>query len=656
VPSRVRNHVLEERSLAFLRDAFPNSWVIHPYVRDYGIDIQVEVFTENGDRTGVRFYAQVKATDRTEDDDLLRLDRAHFDYWTAHTDPVVLLRYFDQSRQLRWCWMHSVVWLLSPQTQSLNVAELLKTWEKSSSPIEVERYLRTRKQALFESITPPYAITVERIDNRDAAALLAANLAIAINSKSFRVLTKDLAEGMFHVVVSPNKIAASHCGLPGFVVHYEGELTDAEMGERSLLAIFLCACRYERALFARSLATSIAPILYRAASERLKAYFFDAMIFALGLKLAAEYISELIATEEDPLTNWSMFVTACAASSIKYDEAHSWHALLRQWIKIPPIPGNAGAFAYNLGNSLSHQGQWTEACDAYASAIKSDANYKTRSYFWIEYGAANFESGNFETATRCYEKAVGLEDSASARWRLGDALFHAGQYKRAEEQFRIALPKLDSSAQSHVELLLCLCDEILNVWGVSSQDLADVSENDVDGLKSSPTPLSERDVILRLQPLMEKNAIDAFLNFNAGVLASQCHANSIAAYRFLTCALKQRGDAEAWTNSVVCALVSGDSHLGFLIAKSAHFYLGERFLSWALGLQQNSPKIPQPIAESWRSLMIEFVRLFELDRATNNEAPVLRIHGPTETKEVVWSEKSTSLASTPIAAKRTTSE
>lgn len=637
--SRIRNHILEERSLAFLREAFPDSWVIHPFSRDYGIDIQVEVFSENGDRTGIRFYGQVKATDRDEDDDLLRLDHSHFAYWAAHTDPVALLRYFDLSKQLRWCWMHDVDWLLKPEAQSLDVADFLTAWDKNNSPVDVERYLHTRRQALFEPVTPPYEITVEQFGSADASPVLAANIAIAINSKSFRVLTRDLAAGAFHVVVATDKIAASHCGLPGFVLHHKDELTDSEVIEHSVLATFLCACRYERVLFARALATSATPLLYRAAGESLRLALFDAMIFALGLKPAAEVISPLLAEEENPLLSWFMFTTACAASSFKYGEAHSWDTLLRQWIEAPPIPENAGTFAYNLGNSLSNQGQWAEACEAFASALTKDQSYENRAYFWGEYGAANFEAGNLDAATQCYEKAIVLNDGPAERWKLGDTLFHSGHYDKAIEQFRMALPKLDSHTQGYVELLLLICDEIQKVWGLSSQPLSTISEKDHEALKPSAAQMNESDLILHLQPLMNKNAIDGHFNFNAGVFANRYGHHLIAAYRFLTCALRQRGDAEAWTNSIMCSLNAGDINLAVLSARAAHFYLGEQFLPWVLGLMPNSPKIPEPIAESWRSLMTDLVESFERDRDAHREAPVLRIHGPEGSKEFHWGSK-----------------
>lgn len=630
--NRIRSHVLEERSIAFLRDIFPDTWVIHPFARDYGVDVQVEVFSENGERTGIRFYGQVKATDRNVSDDLLRLDSSHFEYWSGHTDPVALLRYFDKTKQLQWCWLHDVDWLMKPGNKSIDVAGLLKTWDRAISPTEVERYLHVRRQALFEPLVPPYEITVEQLGGNDVAPVIAAKIAREINSKSFKVFPREMAIGHFQLSFTPTKIASSYSGLPGFVLHHEEGLTDDELVERALLATFLCACRYERVLFARSLASISAPLLYRAAGEELRLQFFDAMIFSLGLMSAVKMITPLLNGEADSSLLWLRFSTTCAASSWRYGEAHSWAALLRQWLETPPIPENAGSFAYNMGNSLASQGNWVEACDAYSIAIAKDSAYGSRSYFWGEFGAANFEIGNFEEAAHCYGEALLLEDSPENRWRLGDTLFHAGQFAKASEQLQIALPGVGKRNRTYVELLLLVCNELREVWGLESQIASAIEESDHEILQLSTASMDAGEVIAHLRPLMNKSAIDGLLNFNAGVFASCNGHYTVAGYRFLTCALRQRGDSEAWINSIICALNSGNAHLAVLSAKTAHFFLGEEFLPWALGMMPGSPQIPAQIADSWRSLMTELVELFDQDRVASEEIPVLRFHTPTGTK------------------------
>jgi tetratricopeptide (TPR) repeat protein len=328
-----------------------------------------------------------------------------------------------------------------------------------------------------------------------------------------------------------------------------------------------------------------------------------------------------------------MFSTACAAASWRYGEAHSWAASLRQWLENPPAPENAGAFAYNLGNTLADQGNWDEAHDAYASTLASDPTYGERPYFWAESAAANFETGNFEEASRCYEKALQLKDSPSYRWRLADALFNAAKFAQARGQLQIALPMVADFDRSYVELLLIVCDELHDVWGLEMQAITNIEEADQDILQRSESEMDEKEIIAYLRPLMNKNAIDGCFNFNAGVFASSMGHYSIAAYRFLICALRQRGDAEAWTNSISCAFNAGNTDLVLLSAKTAHFFLGEEFLPWALGMMPDSAQIPEQISDSWRALITDLTESFERDRTSRETAPVLRIHTPGSTRE-----------------------
>lgn len=632
--NRIRNHVLEERSVAFLRLVIPDSWTIHTFVRDYGIDVQIEIFTENGNRTGIRYYGQLKATDKNESDDLLRLDRSHFEYWSGHTDPVALFRYFDKSSQLSWCWLHDVVWRLKPGNDSLDIASLLKPWVQDISPHEVEEFLNRRRQALFEPLTPPYGISVECLGSAaDDAPVFAAKIAHVLKSKSFRVLPKSMIAGHFQLVIAQDKIVTCYCGLPGFIFSFEGDIADDNLVGKALLATFLCACRYERILFARSLAYSLAPLLYESASEVLRSHFIDAMVFAMGLKSAVAMLSPLIQEESNLSLAWFTFATTCATSSWRYGEAHSWIDVLRQWLESPPFPNNSGTFAYNLGNALANQGDWSEALTAYTSALSSDPSYGDRPYYWAEIGATNFECENYEEAARCYEKALSLDNSSGYRWRLADTLFNAGKYKQASEQFKIALPEIEARNECYAELIMYVCDELLNVWGVESQTLSNIKEVDHEMLQKSTAGLIEKELIDYLQPLMNQNAIDPLLNFNAGVLACQSGHYSIAMHRFLTCALRQRGDVAAWANAIKCSLNAQDIQLTMLIAKTAHFYLDERFLPSVLDLMSNAHIIPEQLRDSWRSLIMSLVSTFEQTLVSEKYDSVLRIHDSDATKE-----------------------
>jgi hypothetical protein len=188
---RSRSHILEDKSLTYLKKVLPDLWVVHRYEQDYGIDVQIEIFSDKDcNANGNRFYGQLKATDKDVSKDKLRIKRKHLEYWDSQDEPVALYRYYDSTKKIRWCWAHELSWRLNTESSSLEVSNYLKNWDEVLSPKEIESFLLKRKQALFLSPKPPYIITINHDDEGlSKASLLAALVTRKIGSSSFKVLT-----------------------------------------------------------------------------------------------------------------------------------------------------------------------------------------------------------------------------------------------------------------------------------------------------------------------------------------------------------------------------------------------------------------------------------------------------------------------------------
>lgn len=624
--NRCRNHILQERSFAILRDIFPDSWLIHSFTYDYGVDIQVEIFSEDGTGTGNRFYAQVKSTDNSKEKDSLQLDRSHFDYWAGHTDSVALFRYYEQSKQLFWCWMHDCDWRIKDNAQSLDVVNLLRQWKEFESPYEIERYLRDRRQAFLTPSMPPYKITVESNSPNSLPPIMASNIAKLINSNHITVLPKTRNIGNFHLELYGKKMAASYYGFPGIILDCERKISNEEITSLALLAVFLCACRYRQVNFAKIILHNTEEILYNTANANAKIYFFDALIFTLGIKETVNIIFPLIKKDKKSNLIWYNFMISCAYASYKYGEEREWSSILKDWIDNPPVENSSGIFLYNLGNSLSNQGQYLDACKAFASALQRDSSYEGRAYFWEEYGAASFEAGKYEDAARCYEKMITLNNDNFLHWKLGDAFFHLGEYTKAVDQFKLAIHGSEKSNQDYIILLMSVCNELSTVWGIQSQSLVNLEESEREIVELSQHFLDRSQIITYLKPTMEKNAIDGLFNFNAGVLASNNNHHSIAMYRFLVCALNQRWDSEAWTNAIMCAINANEHAIAICACRAAYFYIKEDFLPQILGLNENSPAIPDSMKGAWTALMQDLVNSLEQENERQMKGFTLRVH------------------------------
>lgn len=68
MPSRVRNHVLETLSRDELSRLIsgPLGWVVRDVAIDYGIDVNVEIFDDRGEATGLTFKVQLEGMERPD--------------------------------------------------------------------------------------------------------------------------------------------------------------------------------------------------------------------------------------------------------------------------------------------------------------------------------------------------------------------------------------------------------------------------------------------------------------------------------------------------------------------------------------------------------------------------------------------------------------
>lgn len=620
--NRIRNHILEDKSLAHLTLSI-SPWVVHSYDKnDYGIDVQIELFSNQGDRTGIRFYGQLKATDLDASEDLLRLDRSHFEYWSNHTDPVILFRYFDKTKEFKWCWLHEAEWRLKPDHKTLDVAPFLKEFNPEISLPEIEEYLCKRREILFLKPSIPYQITLECIpkDSVKASAIVA-DLSAVFESKNIKIFLSSMGIGHFKIILEEKAIVCMYGGQPGIVFHYEDFLENSEIVERTLWVLFMSACRGKEVFFLKILCTARPiSILFEFVQTIQQLHFLvDGMVLTFGLESTIELLYPLLIEKSDSVL-WMIFYLSCAQASWRYKETSVWIKYLRIWMENSPIEVTKGSIAYNLGNALSMNSDYKDACDAYSSALFCSPSYNDKSYFWVEFGTAHFELDNYTEAVSCYQKALDLEDSPQTRWYFADALFYCGEYQRALEHLNIAIPQLTNIYLDYPLLLSIMCEELVNFWGLTSQQFGEVDSADVVKLQYATID----NLVETFRPFLQKNALDGFFNYNAGILASNAGDHSIAMYRFIACALVQNNDIEAWLNAIKCAFNIEEYACAIVIAKQAYFCLQESLLPALFNLPSDFDNLTVEKKEAFESFVIEMIKEFESIEESNKIAPVVR--------------------------------
>ena len=102
---RSRTHILEEESLFELKKILPNEWVTREKPKDYGIDVEIEIFTSKGKYTGIVFWIQLKATDseKPKDHKSIRMPILKIRQLASYDLPVALFRYNSKDRTFYFC-------------------------------------------------------------------------------------------------------------------------------------------------------------------------------------------------------------------------------------------------------------------------------------------------------------------------------------------------------------------------------------------------------------------------------------------------------------------------------------------------------------------------------------------------------------------------
>ena len=585
--------------MAALRLALPSKWVIHEYRRDYGIDIQIEVFNADGTATGLRCFGQLKATDREPETDTLSLSRKHFEYWAAQSDPVLLFRYYAAANSFRWCWLHEISWCIKPGADSTAVHSFLRQWSATSGS-EIQGFLAQRSLALSSRLLPPFIIAlVSRALTPDALVGIAVSTNRLIDDRSFQIVATPTAAAAFTLSVEHEAIACSYVGLPGVVVSRREVTTD--VAPLLLFVVLVTACRYDRILTARPLARRAGHLLPPLLPDGLEIPFIDAMVYSLGIATTAETLG-LLRDESRVLPIAALFVAAQ-----RYGETEEWIRFLRRALEMPVSKETAATLTYNLGNALAHCMRWPESLAAYNEAVRREPAYQTREYFRCEHAAAYFETGAFDQAIAEYEAALELEPSARTQYLLGDSLYCSGNYERAHTAIVKALELgLEGSDLEHAILFRIACKDMIDTWSTRIQSPQTTQDGGISDLRALEG-LRDSQWFDAFRELVQKFGSDGLFNFNAGHAARVAMRPDVAVLRYLNCALRQRWDSEAWALTIATAMELRDAPLMALAGRAGYFFVGEQLVDALLKCCR--PAHPDPEAlRVWQQQVGDLMR------------------------------------------------
>src|SRR6267143_1720225 len=230
MPRRPRSHQLESESKRHFACLLPLRWVFREADPDYGIDGQIEVFSENNKATGLMFLVQLKATDAPDLSDALsiRFKLDTLSYYRKLDLPVMIILWSAALRQFFWKWAHEVDTYYAERGQEYITVRMPqeRVWGLET-PSSVDKDLEEFRKLRRPNVRLPQVFSVlikEKQFHGISAPIIESNLIQAAAGDSDLVCFSSENPPGAHpmVFIENDQITVTLSGLTSLVFHTKG--------------------------------------------------------------------------------------------------------------------------------------------------------------------------------------------------------------------------------------------------------------------------------------------------------------------------------------------------------------------------------------------------------------------------------------------------
>ncbi|MCJ9720133.1 DUF4365 domain-containing protein [Agrobacterium sp. SHOUNA12C] len=420
---------------------------------DYGVDLEVEIFSPGGHDTGLTFNVQSKGTSKENLEKSVPITLESLKYLCSFDVPAIIFRHSEASGRSYWMWADEALAKATTGAKRIAVKFTDENLWTTLTPARLEKSVRYRRAIKERGRWTRFPI---------CASYTSANEEIR-----FSAISGELTSAL--------PFLDAHKGLDGIEILVE------IAGDELIVSVSDIFIHRERlssndpqtqsAALAYSVLKVLSDLKFEGQAERVAEYCHRERLVAPGRVLACDASIALLRNPKSAvdlailnnLEKDSDWLTLLFGSLLRFasdtfgtskDQVVRFY---RGMIDAQPQDQRNASLSYTLGNILRSHRAYPTAIREYNSARKIDTSYLDRSYFHRELGGILFMARRYRSAAKAYECLVRIEDTPAARLLLGDAL----AYSRNSGDAR---PVLAAAAQEHSStgaeafLKLRLCD------------------------------------------------------------------------------------------------------------------------------------------------------------------------------------------------------
>lgn len=435
LPTRSRSHQLEDLSIREFERLLPDAWVLRRKDKDYGVDLEIEVFDDNGKSTGLMFFVQLKATDDTAKSQSVPMKVDRREYLASLDAPSMVVRYCEPSKTFHWLWLPEIYARYPPPKTDTITIHFKHTDEWNDATVEgIPETLRTFRTLRTGSRSIPFRLDVY-CDPNEPNAAFALNLAVSeIVGISSRFTTNCNPESCLPLRISlkGETLRVSIDSIASISI----AIDPTDQDETLQILSYVIACMAHRSNFnehLHDLADFFARENLSCESRELASVVASSVVDHCEMAATIASINGIHERQDD---NYSRYIHALLSCPATHEKKLS--ALQRFYLEA--IDAHAtrsvreqAVIHYSFGNSLRVAFEHQAALKQFNLARRKYPEYLGKGYFLAELGATLYFLKRYRLSSTFYEAAHAIEVSGQTAICAGDAFLFRGQPDKAKK-------------------------------------------------------------------------------------------------------------------------------------------------------------------------------------------------------------------------------
>ena len=557
--------------------------------KDYGIDAEVEIFSQEGQATGLVFWVQLKATEGRNEPlskkVSLKIDTVK--YYQTLGLPVLIVRYSEASDRFYCKWAHEIdLFYAKKGGKTIQIAfQDQDVWDGDSADCIVKELQKIRaihKGRISFPIPCSFEIKGGSINGIPRGVLLS-EIRVALSGfTQMLIYQADPEKADFHVSLSKDELFVKLASVTGCIFHQikKRRLKTFSQGIVNDVMLGLAACLGNVGQMEMAGKIFLINALgkgFWGRPEFAQRYFPGLLKTALCNEAIDRLCVEIGKGENTALETIAAMVILFITDEGDVEKVEKIQNLLEKCLEASIARKDAtqiGISHYNLGNHFRCREMFKKSLRHYFMARRFEPKYRNQPYYYQEIGSALYFLKKFRSCARIYHQALSMGAPKKVQALYADALMFGGKYKLAQETFQEYLSTEKGVAEWHLKNYILKI--LVKSTGIKLQERQVMKAIEKVDLSKSDKPSFVRS----LKTAIKLDNLCGHAWFNLGIVQSKANEVEDAAFSFILCALTQPDDVEAWVNATQCCLNNViPVQILLLVLHTAYFFNHDSYLS-----------------------------------------------------------------------------